>query len=101
MPLEGSCFTGQDEKGGLESVFGVLRLVQNTSSDAPNQSCVSPYERGKGLAIAIGDPTGQELAVRLGRATCGFNESTNVVHEAVGGAGHGRGPLEWVLILSL
>ena len=101
MPLEGSCFTGQDEKSGLKCIFGILRLVQDASAHPPNQSPVPAYERSKGMAIAIGNPTGQELAVRFGRVACRFNEHANVLHETVGGAGHGSGPLVWKLILTI
>jgi hypothetical protein len=57
-------FTGEDEEGGLESVFGVLRMAQNPAADAQHHRAVSPYQGGEGGLIAAGDEAREELAIR-------------------------------------
>jgi hypothetical protein len=62
---DGGGFGGEDQKSDLESVIGILFVMQNLPADRANQSTVTVDERGESLLVVTGDITLQELGVGL------------------------------------
>src|SRR5262249_18805702 len=55
---------GEDEKGGLESVFGIMMIPQNPAADAPDHRAMTPHQRFQKDTLLAGDKVLQELSVR-------------------------------------
>jgi hypothetical protein len=48
-------FAHQDKEGGLESIFGILLMMQDAPANAEHHWAVMVDERPKGLGVARGD----------------------------------------------
>jgi hypothetical protein len=62
-PGDSTGMTGQGEKGRLEGIFGVVRIVQRAQTYAEDQLRVPPEEQLKGRLIAVGGDAGEKLGV--------------------------------------
>jgi hypothetical protein len=52
---DGGGAAGQDQEGGLESVLGVVLVVQDVPADAPHQPAVTVQQRCKGVLSTLLD----------------------------------------------
>src|SRR5262249_49457991 len=64
IPLEdGSGFPGQDEEGGLESVVGVVGVLQHPAAHAEDHRAVTAEQGREGRLVPRGDKAAQQLPV--------------------------------------
>jgi hypothetical protein len=57
---------GEDNKRRLESVFRILGVMQNATTNIEHHAAMPPDEGGEGGLIAVGDEAREELAIRQG-----------------------------------
>src|SRR5262249_29761147 len=62
-PADGAGLAGEDEEGGLEGFFRVMRVLQNTPADAKHQPLVTPDQQFKGRRVALAGEALQEFRV--------------------------------------
>ncbi len=53
----------QDQKGRLKSVFGLLRVAEQTPADAEDHGAVPPHEKSEGVLIAVLHEPPEQLAI--------------------------------------
>src|SRR5262249_34454816 len=54
---------GQDEESRLESVLGILMMVQLVPDDIPHQLAMPLHKGGKGILVPVADVKAQQFAV--------------------------------------
>jgi hypothetical protein len=77
-PTDRAGFARQDQKGGLENIFGVLRLVQGTPAHAPNEWPVPLHQCCKCGFIVLGGEAFKQLLVREAAGCLRTQDATDV-----------------------
>jgi hypothetical protein len=92
VPAQGPGLPGEDEKGSLGRILGIVNVAQHAAADAKYHGAVPPHERCKSRLIVLLAETVQQLAVRqLARAFLRHELADVPKNNACAKAGHDRG----------
>jgi hypothetical protein len=83
---------GQDEKCGLEGVFGVLWMPEYAAANGANHRPIAADEGGEGIFIAVRDERVQQQLIAVVGAALRLGEAAEVAKTGgQGGTAHDRG----------
>ena len=66
--LYGRCFAGQNQKGRLKGVLGIVMVANDTTANAEDHRAVAMNEDVKGRFVLLLDEGSQQLPIRLARS---------------------------------
>jgi hypothetical protein len=82
VSANGGGLPGEDEKGGLKGVLGVVSVAQHLPADAEHKRTVSLQEGGEGSFIASSDELLQQVRVVPVTAPRGAGKSPEVTQDS-------------------
>src|SRR5205814_1476202 len=101
LAAQGGRFVCQHEKGDLESILGILDLMQNPSTNAQDHRRMPAHQCRKGGLVAVLNEPVQKLFIRRLRAGGRREPAARVLQKniAIPGLHEGAPPKEWALPL--
>jgi hypothetical protein len=71
--------TSQDQKGGLNGIFGLLFVVQDLPAGVPHEPAVALYEGGEGSFVSGSSEALQELGIAQLANACRTDQFADVL----------------------
>src|SRR5262249_11219713 len=84
----GTGFAREHYKRGLESIFGIVMIAENTATNAQDHRTVAAYKRLKRRLVLVADERFQQLSISQPPAVPPKHHSAKLIDDGVQGAGH-------------